>query len=446
MKVAPHSLQSAEVRSYRAHGSQTAAWALAFLLASIMLGPPVTIMEDIEVRPQDVIVGLTVVWLVIVRRWPRSTGLQEVLGMTPILFLGGALALTWVYAAIGREVGLRYLGFLGRSLELIVLSATVAALFKLAGVRGFATVRRTVYFAAAVNACWLVWQYLSGSSETLFGNAAAASYGGRLVGDPAVFAGGTLLVFVAIVALSEWSDGAIAPVTTLCVVAAVAALCIHVQSRSALAALVAVIGVSVAWGVRRRSLFWTGVAIVIAAIPLALMAGMGATYSPSGLATNGRLSPTGISDSFGYRIREIWTDLWSVAGEHLFLGIGPGSLGTPEFPYTEAHNVLLRAMLDYGLLVGALFLALFFRAGWSGLRLALSSAGYEVSIYARMTALMITYILVAGVVQDAATPVMSTHLTFFSIGLLSGAVAKRGRREEHLDMAVNGATARTRRG
>lgn len=406
-------------------GSRASARVLAILLLLVILGPPIPFGEGVDVRLQDFGIVLVGGALLLAGRWPRDTGLRRVLGGAPALFTFGALVLMLVHETAGRDIDARYVGFLGRTLELFVLALVVSALYIRAGNYAFRTVRRSIYAGAGLSAIWLLWQVIQGSSVTLIGGGFAASYGPRLIGDPAVFAAGALLTFICAVALAEWTERIISPQTVGGVLVLAGFLSLRVESRSALAALAALGAVTLAWTYRSRLVTWATMTCASLALMALVVATSSSAFSTAPTTSwQGRLSAEGVALSFDYRVRSIWTELWSIFSTNPLLGIGPGSLGTQQFPYTEAHNVFLRAMLDYGLIVGMLFLAVLILAGWNGYRLAQVAPGRDVAVYGRVVALMIVFMAVAGSVQDAATPVMSTHLTFASIGLLAGSVVQ----------------------
>jgi O-antigen ligase len=141
------------------------------------------------------------------------------------------------------------------------------------------------------------------------------------------------------------------------------------------------------------------------------------------MQSQGRLSTEGVEASAEYRVEYIWRPLLQYALGHPFLGIGPGSLGTSRYPWTEAHNIILRVALDFGLFTAACFAFLLGTLLVRSWRAGRGAQSVEQRVFATVAFYSVAVVVVAGMLQESLSAVMSSHLTMLTVGLFAGATA-----------------------
>lgn len=398
-----------------ARGRPAAQFLLAALILAITIGPrirlPGLLDRHVDLRVQDFI--LIPALLYVGRRVPR---MRPVWGPWPLLFAVGAIVVTTLHLWMDPTMSiLRTVAYLGRTLETFVLAAVVAGLYRLAADRALSTALSSLHIAVAANVSWVAFQYATGAQRTLLGSGVGdtiESYGPKLVGEASAFGTGFFFVLVAALGCAQLLTAAASRWVGLTLLVVAAAGAYVSQSRVSLGAvalcIVAVLFLPDAKGNRRvfSALVMAAAAVVI--VPR--------------LPEAGRLSEAGLEHGFSGRMGPIWDPLIEIFVQHPVLGIGTGQLGTATYPWTEAHNIALRAGLDYGLVVGGLFLAGYLAIGWRARRTAFAhDQDLATRLWAVLALLLIASVLLAGVAQDTLIAVMSTHLVMLATGLLAGA-------------------------
>lgn len=372
--------------------------------------------KAVELRYQDVVLVIALVVLTGSRRGFRRV---RVWGHWFGLFLLAASVGFAIHLFTSEVSIVRQAAFFVRQMEPFFVAAAVCSLYVNAFSASRRSVLRVLHVAVFLNGSWVVYQILSGVPRTLLGsstNSALESYGPKLIGEATPFSAGSFFAFAAALVVAEQGTmkqrrGLLPLLMALALVGGVVT-----QSRVSLAAIavLSVIFVTAAWS-KRRSL-----AVRVAAV--ALLAG---TLGPSfvreaGFSENERLTSAAIARSVDERVTAIWFPVLGVVLDNSAIGVGPGAVGTDRVPYTEAHNVLLRAALDFGLFAAAAFLGLalciFIRA-WRRTKVA-NEAPY-LAMYARLTCLYLVVTAFSGLFQDSFSSVMSSHLLMAAIGLFA---------------------------
>ncbi|MGY1834632.1 O-antigen ligase family protein [Blastococcus sp. SYSU DS0510] len=387
---------------------------LTAMILAIALSPrirvPGLVDRAVDLRLQDFLLVPVLIYL-----GARLPSLRRTWGPWPALFAFSATCLTAVHLFANPDMSaLRAIGYLGRTLETFVLAAGIAGLYRLAGDGAWRTALRALHLAIAANVLWVTYQYVTGAQRTLIGSSVGdlvEAYGPKLVGEPSAFGTGFFFVLVTALGAAElltkltprWVGGGLIAAGLLGAYLA--------QSRvSVIAGVLCAVAVLLFPDDRGRYRVIGGLTLVGAALIVVPR-----------LPDAGRLSAAGVGNGIGVRTTPIWEPLYAIAVEHPLLGIGVGRLGTPAYPWTEAHNVALRAVLDYGIVIGALFLAIYVAIGWRAHRTAFAvDASPPAKLWGTLTLLLVGSALVAGTVQDTLIAVMSTHLVMLSAGLLGG--------------------------
>lgn len=398
-------------------GRPTARVLLAAIILAITLGPrirlPGLLDRAVDLRLQDLLLIPAIVYVFFVDRLPS---MRRTWGPWPAVFAFGAAIVTVINMLLAPDMSaLRTVAYLGRTLETFILAVAVAGLYRLCGDRAQRTALGSLHVAIAANVLWVAFQYATGKQSTLIGSGVGdliEAYGPKLIGEGSAFGTGFFFALVAALGAAQllshtgrrWTGPLLLAVGLIGAYVS--------QSRAGLGAAAACVVLAVVLpDVRRRSRLLSAAALAVAA----------AVAIPQ-LPQTGRLSESGFQAGFGVRTTPIWDPLLHVLGQHPLVGIGTGQLGTPTYPWTEAHDAALRAALDYGLIVGALFLIAYLATGWHAFRaLYATSERPDVRIWAALALMLVVGVAIAGVAQDALIAVMSTHLVMLGAGLFGGA-------------------------
>lgn len=394
---------------------------LVAIILTIGLGPRVRIPglleRAVDLRFQDFLLPVALLYL-----GPRLVSLRRVWGWSGIAFMVASVA-----ALAGRLLlapdfpMLRSVAFFGRALEPFLLAAAVAGLYRLSGRRARSVALGALYVTVAGNFLWVAYQFMTGTQQTLLGTSVAellVAYGPKLVGEGSAFGTGFFFVFATALgvaayrlpSISRWTSGPV-------IFAGVAGTYLSGSRLSLVGAAVCL--VVAVWSPRvggKPNLFAALGATAAAILLLPLVPDVG------------RLSEAGFESGVAVRVERIWAPLARIAWDNLLLGIGPGQLGTQAYPWPEAHNVVLRAVLDYGATIGALFLAsLVLVMVRAGRRAVCREASPTQQLWGGATALVIACAFVGGMVQETLTVVMSTHLIGLIVGLYVGSMVSEVR-------------------
>lgn len=402
-------------------GSKAAAIWLVLLILAISLTPRLRLDGgadgNIDLRLQDILMVPIVLFLIVNRR--PFAPLRTLWGWLLPTFLCLAVMVALLVTMLDPEVSLfRRAAFFARGLELFVLAAVVAGLYLRAGGRALQAALGAISWAAIVNFGWVSYQLYSRDNFALLGGEVGdniESYGPKLIGEASAFGTGQFFAFVAAVGVARWQGRIGNRWRAFALILMGAAGAWVSSSRVSILAIVllALVMLIVPYG--RRALSPAGVTFAAIGAVIAML-----TVLPE-LA--GRLTPEAIAFSLGFRITAIWEPLFDALGRSPFLGIGPGALSPPMA--IEAHNIILRALLDYGVIVGVMFLALFLvviRKSWRATREPEAASDHRV--FSNLSLLFVVAVLVSGMFQDALTGVTSSHLAMLSIGLFAAVNAR----------------------
>lgn len=410
-------------------GNRISALLLFLLILAVCVGPRLRVSGDgadrIDIRYQDILLIPAMFHLLASNahnmRWP----LFRLVGYRLPVFVFGAIVVTVIIAVINPDVEiLRRVFFLGRGFELFVIAAVAAGLFFSARDRGARASLQAVYLAAYGNAAWMGYQMYAGKTGTLLGSTVGAtieSYGPKLIGEGSAFGTGQFFAFTAAVAVAQLRAKYGRRLPPLLLLAVSAGGAWVSQSRISIGVIAVCVAVLLVLSTRRGNLLNIGRTALAAILLWAAVE----FVLPQ---LQGRQSLEGVEAGVGVRVDNVWGPLLEVMGNNPLMGAGPGGL-VGDLP-VEAHNIYLRAVLDYGLVVGAIFIAIFLGVMFRGFK---ASKDPEMSpdgkLFANLAFLAVLGVLVSGFVQDALTGVMSSHLTMLAIGLFAGALrfhAERG--------------------
>lgn len=390
---------------------------MLFLTVLIIgVGPRIPLgFIDAEIRIQDILVFPIMLYLLLSPSPQEKHPVLRLLGGALPAFLWASFVTVLFSILVFPEISLlRRVAYYGRTVEMIFLAIVIAGLYLRSGNKALRVMLTGVTIGVLLNLGWFGYQVAVGESATLFGGVFGSqveAYGPRLIGEPSAFGVGQYWTFVAAVAAARIKGGIRVWFSALLFAAALWASWIA-ESRISMGSILVLGGLVLMLGRdRKRPIHVLG---TISGIIITIV---GATQILPVLG--GRLSPDAIQASFQIRLRDIWQPNISAILDRPLIGIGPGGLlGTGN--QSEAHNIVIRAMLDFGIVVGPLFLALFLIAMVGGFRLARSTdvdpitrtAGY-------IGAFSVLGTLISGQVQDALTAVMPSHLTMVAIGVLA---------------------------
>ncbi len=426
----------------RTGGSDIARYLLFAFVLGIAISPRIRVETDIvripvDLRIQDILIGPTILYLVGSVKPATKNALASIFGVALPLFLWlSALAVT-VVAWESPEIGtFRRLAYLGRTWEMFALAAVIAGLYLRAGDRAMRAALFALYVGAAMNFLWVFYQYVAGFQRTALGSRVGDlidSYGPKLVGEASAFGTGQYFAFVAALVAAEIRARVGRRTVGIALVAAGLVGATMAVSRISMGIIAVIILMTLSLStVRRRLLKPGGVffGVLIAAAGLLAF----------GEQLQGRLSLAAIRKSVDDRVYGSWEPLLDFVLAKPFTGVGPGGL-TPELPNAEAHNVVLRAFLDFGIPAGTAFLALFVivivRANVAS---KLPESDGELRLFSNFAMISVLAVLASGMVQDALTVVTSSHLAMVSIALFAAAFVK-DRDRRHASSLESSATA-----
>lgn len=410
-----------------------AAWGLAFFVLFLSLSPRLRVGsvggKSLDLRLQDLLLPVLVV-LVLALLGRTGASLTRFFGPLLWVYVGTSLLACGWAMAIQPDSAVRALAFFIRGLELLFIAWVAGVLVVAAGRRASRYVYHSIVGAGIANGLWVIYQLGTGVNKTLVGGQVGDeifSYGPKLIGEPSAFGTGFFFLMVVSAMVAGYRSGLPGaglnvgiPVSLLAILGVTVA-----ESRVTLAAtlLIAVVGFlkPINWRVPLSVIFVAGVGGIIAFF-LWVTGALGARFTTSGTEA-----------SADYRAEEIWKPLLEVAYSNLWLGVGPGTLGTSDLPFSEAHNFLLRSVLDYGLLamlalVGMLVNGLM-KAG-----ALLTSAEPGESFGGYWFISVTTGSVVTGMFQDSFVAVMSSQSLMVAAGFAAGSLSLVGSRNK----SVNG--------
>lgn len=401
-------------------------WAilLGLLILAILLSPRLRLGElsgkELDLRVQDFL-ALPLAALALLAAHRSRLRLGQFWGGWLLPYVAYVATVSAVTLILSPELGeLRQASFLARHLEVFFLTVVVAWLYLLAGARASRAVGVSLAVGIGANLLWVLFQVATGTQQTLLPSAGASeaqAYGPMLVGESSPFASGAMTAFAGVVAVSAWRVGRYrGAAITLIGIALLAAVVI--ESRASLLALVAVIAVGmVAPG--RGNRWTTGrlVAMFVGALLLfvdwsSIIASLSVRYASAEWALS-------LTD----RESQIWSPLVTYVSESAFFGYGPGALGG-VLPYSEAHNIFLREVVDFGLVGLVLFVGLLASASLRGWRMQMEEGDWTAFVGNLAWSSTLCLVLL-GVGQDSFTAVGTSHLWAIAIGVALGAFSAR---------------------
>jgi hypothetical protein len=423
--------------------SRAAALLLVLLIVAIGLGPRFRLgtLDDaraIDVRPQDLLLPIAALVAYGSARAADLTSRRQPWWRWFVVACYAAVLVTLLHLLVDDDVSaVRRVAFLGRHLLLFVVAFVVYALYRRIGGNAGRLVLRSLVAVVVANASWVAYQVVSGQATVLIGRTAGdqvGSYGPRLIGEPSSAGTGTFFAFAAALALAGYRARLMHTATSALLFVGAAACAYVVESRTALVSIVGLGGLFVVQARPGRLALPSRIAAVTAAGSLAIW------YLLQNHTE--RLSVNGLNRGAEDRLRDIWAPIVErAAGDPLLLllGVGPGGLPGPALPITEAHNIVLRAWLDFGLVGGTLFLAALGAVGVSAYRVS-RDPGRDpfTALYAELAALYALAVAITGVALDSLTTVTSTHLLMLAVGLFAGASAVSGPTAPAAGPAPNG--------
>jgi hypothetical protein len=397
---------------------------LCALILAVCLSPRIRLGflpdRNIDLRLQDLLLIPSLVYLFLSPRARVKARLAPVWGRWFDWFVVAAAVVTVSHLALSDEVPtLLRLAFAGRTAEIFVLATVVAGLYVRAGTAGPSAALRSLHLAAAANVVWVLFQEATNTRVTMFGDVGdqIESYGPKLIGEASAFGAGSFFTFLAVLAVAEARAKVSPRWVTLGLLVSSIVGCYLTQSRVNLLislALCLIYSGRDVLGKTKRILD----PAVVALAGLAATAGLIVAWPH----LSGRLSLTGLEAGLQVRIDTIWEPLWQVLLQSPLIGVGPGGL-TSDLPRSEAHNIILRSLLDFGLIGGTLFLATFVVIALRAWRVARSATGH-LAWAGLLASAAVWAVLATGLVQDSLTAVTSTHLAMAAVGVFAAEWSK----------------------
>lgn len=401
---------------------------LALLIVSIGLGPRFRLgaLDEgraIDLRPQDLLLPLAALVAYAPAAGAALLDRRQVWWRWFAIAGYSAVLLTLLQLLIDDDVStLRRVAFLGRHLLLFAVAAVVCALYRRAGGDAGRLALRLLTGVVVANALWFAYQVATGQATVLIGRVAGdqvSSYGPRLIGEPSAAGTGTFFAFAAALALAAYRAKLMRAATAAALFLTSAVCAYLAESRTALVSIICLVCLFVVRSSPGRLSLAPRVALVTAA-------GSVAAWYVIHRHTE-RLSGGGLYRGARDRFQQVWTPILDRSADDpvfLVLGVGPGGLPGRGLPITEAHNIVLRAWLDFGIAGGALFLAALAIVAVRGYRVARDPGAEPFTrLWAELVALYALVVAITGVALDSLTTVMSTHLLMLAVGLFAGAHA-----------------------
>lgn len=387
---------------------------LGLLILSVLVSPRLRIgamgEQAIDLRLQDFLLAVALVYLFAAPRSSRLRPMRVLWGDALLIFCLVAFVGFLLHSLSPEYSALRGFAFFGRALEAFVLASVVCRLMLAAGRAGARTAFRAIHLGAVANFVWVLFQAATGQSTTLLGDIYdSGTYGPRLLGEPSVFGAGVFFVFIAALGVAEFRSRAYSRIWASALVTMGCAGAMLAQSRVSLIAVLIFIGLGALKTGYDRAANPLRLALAggfVAGILLLVRADI---YS--------RFSQTDLAAGLAIRQSRIWAPIVEVIRDSFWWGIGPGALGTMDYPWSEAHNIVLRALLDYGVLGALAFFWLFLSGGYRASRFARTTASVAGRTFGGAAVLFLGALLIAGMVQEALTAVMSLHLLMVLFGL-----------------------------
>ncbi len=409
--------------------SRGAALLLALLIISIGLGPRFRLgaLDEgraIDIRPQDLLLPVAILVAYASAAGVALIDRKQAWWRWFVIACYAAVLATVLHLLIDDEVTtVRRLAFLGRHLLLFAVAAAVCALYRRIGVGAGRFALRLLVAVVAANALWFAYQVVTGQATVLIGRTAGeqvGSYGPRLIGEPSSAGTGTFFAFAVALAVAAYR-AKLMRAATAALLFLTAAVCAYLaESRTALVSIICLVGLFVVQSSSGRLSLGSRILLVTA------FGSVTAWYVIHNHTE--RLSVGGLYRGARDRLEQVWTPIFNRAADDpvfLILGVGPGGLPSPAIPITEAHNILLRAWLDFGLVGGALFLAALSIVGVHASRVARDPGSEPFTrLYAELAALYALVVAITGVALDSLTTVTSTHLLMLAVGLFAGTYAE----------------------
>lgn len=403
--------------------SSIASILLWLMIIIISVGPRISVGGSAEIRLQDLFILPVMFYLLLSQKPMILFPVYRLLGFALPVFLWASIVVVTVAIWAEQEIPMLVrVAFYGRILEMFFLAVVIAGLYLRSGSIAQPTVINAVAFGALANIMWVGYQMSAGEHQTLLGRVVSEgveSYGPMLIGEPSAFGVGQYWAFVASVAAALIKAGHKPVWNTLLFTLALAGAYLA-ESRVSMGGIIVIAGLLLIMGKRRGQLFnvlgsMVGLAFVVCGMVFILP------------LIGGRVSADAVQASFDIRIDQIWRPMWDLVAASPWVGIGPGGLEAEwlRLPFDEAHNIALRAVLDFGIPVGVMFILLFLLAMSRAFRVARSKRiDQDTRITAYIAAFYVLSVLIAGCVQDSLTGVMSAHLTMVAVGLFAAQHAR----------------------
>ena len=375
---------------------------------------------DAEIRVQDLLVPVMVLYLLLSPRPRARLPMQSLIGPVLPLFLFGSVIVLALSMTFMPEISLiRRVAYYGRTLEIFVIATCIAGLYLRSGPKALTVAVRAVQTSIIMNAAWVLFQTVTGTFTTLVGqdiSSTIESYGPKLIGEPSPFGVGQYWAFAAAITAALVKNRVNIPLNSVLLLLSFYGALVA-ESRISVGAIVVVIGLLLVLGPDKRkpiNIAGTFLGTLVMAFGFVLITPL----------LGDRFSRADIEMSVDVRVNTIWIpDIGKVVDSPIF-GVGPGGLvGVGN--QTEAHNFMIRALVDFGFIVGTLFILFFLIAMVRSFNYARSDlVDRTTRLASYMAFFTIVAILVSGLVQDSLTAVMPSHLIMTAIGLFAGQRAR----------------------
>lgn len=372
--------------------------------------------ENVDLRLQDGLIIVALTYLVLAPASAVQPRWDLVWGAWLRWFFIAAVITTLLHMLIAQPVPvLIRVAYLGRTIEMFLLAFAVCGLYLHAGL-DHRNIGRVLRLGVWANLAWIGYQAITKTRATLLGEIGdmIESYGPKLIGEPSAFGVGAFLTFAAALTVADYRGNAVARPVALVTLAAIIGSAVLVESRVNLIMTVAML----AFLARRHLRSLLSVPVVTC-----FLLGGGAAFILWGDRLVGRLSFDAVSESLRVRFG-IWQLMADYAEGRYFLGIGPGGLAAEGLLWDEAHNIIVRAWLDFGIVGAILLFVTLGHAARAAVRTASSDQPTGLAWAATFASLTLLGVFVAGMVQDALTAVTSTHLLMVALGVFTAELSQ----------------------
>lgn len=385
---------------------------------SILISPRFSLTnsgQSVDLRLQDILVGFSIFLFASKRFRDGVLLLNQSLKFLPFIFIIGAILITTIamISSSGQSL-LRIIGYGFRPIETIYLALVLGCLLMIIDGPFPMKLYQIIKIVLVANFIWVIIQKILGFSANaiiLPNSESITTYGPKLIGEGSVFGAGQLFIFLGCIALSEVLIFKNKLSGILLLVSAYIGE-ILVDSRASIIGLgILTLFAIVAKKDRPLSISPTKIIFLLSVVMIS---------SPLWVSLiSGRLALDRLIYSIDFRNQYVWGKITTIIFQNPFLAVGPGGFGS-TIP-TEAHNLFLRSLAEWGVPIGLLYIFTIFSTFFLAV---IKCKDQNSTTTSRFFSLIYIYffinVIVSGLVQDSLSAVMPSHLWALSLGLFLG--------------------------